>query len=41
MEENYKTENFINGIAYGASLFVFFDLKTHFGRLNTSLIAIK
>ncbi len=26
----YKTDNFINDIAFGASLFVFFDLNTHF-----------
>ncbi len=26
----YKTDNFINDIAFGASLFIFFDLNTHF-----------
>ncbi len=26
----YKTETFINDVAFGASLFVFCDLNTHF-----------
>ncbi len=30
MEGIYKTDNFINDIAFGTSLFVFFDLNTHF-----------
>ncbi len=30
MEGTYKTDNFIKDIAFGASLFVFFDLNTHF-----------
>ncbi len=30
MEGIYKTDNFINDIACGASLFVFFDLNTYF-----------
>ncbi len=30
MEEIYKTDNFISDIAFGASLFVFFDLNTWF-----------
>ncbi len=30
MEEIYKTDNFIKYSAFGASLFVFFDLNTHF-----------
>ncbi len=29
MEWIYKTYNFINDIAFGASLFVFFDLNTY------------
>ncbi len=30
MEGIYKTNNFINDIAFGTSLFVFFDLNTYF-----------
>ncbi len=30
MEGIYKTDNFINDFACGASLFVFFDLNTYF-----------
>ncbi len=30
MEGIYKTDNFINTIAFGTSLFVFFDLNTYF-----------
>ncbi len=30
MEGIYKTDNFIKYIAFGAFLFVFFDLNTHF-----------
>ncbi len=30
MEGIYKTDNFIDDIAFGASLFVFFDLNTYF-----------
>ncbi len=30
MEGIYKTDNFIKYIAFRASLFVFFDLNTHF-----------
>ncbi len=30
MEGFYKTENCINDIAFGTSLFVFFDLNTYF-----------
>ncbi len=30
MEVIYKTDNFIKYIAFGPSLFVFFDLNTHF-----------
>ncbi len=30
LEGIYKTDNFIDDIAFGASLFVFFDLNTHF-----------
>ncbi len=29
MEGIYKTDNFINDIAFGAFLFVFFDLNTY------------
>ncbi len=30
MERIYKTDNVINDIAFGISLFVFFDLNTYF-----------
>ncbi len=30
MEGIYKKDNFINDTAFGDSLFVFFDLNTHF-----------
>ncbi len=30
MEGIYKTDNFINDIAFGTSLFVFLDLNTYF-----------
>ncbi len=30
MKGIYKTDNFTNVIAFGAPLFVFFDLNTHF-----------
>ncbi len=30
MEGIYKSDNFINDIAFRASLFVFFDLNTYF-----------
>ncbi len=30
MDGIYKTDNFINDIAFGTSLFVFFDLNTYF-----------
>ncbi len=30
MEGMYKTDNFINDITFGTSLFVFFDLNTYF-----------
>ncbi len=30
MEAIYKTDNFINDIAFGASLFIFVDLNTYF-----------
>ncbi len=30
MEEIYKTDNFINDIAFGVSFFVFYDLNTYF-----------